>query len=107
LGLPAVYTAAAQNQGIDALEQAILKTVAAENLSAANLDLAINQRQAAALAQAQAALEQVQATLDQQLPLDFWTIDLRTAIQALGQITGDDLTESMLDEIFSRFCIGK
>lgn len=107
LGLPAVYTAAAQNQGIDALEQAILKTVAAENLSAANLDLAINQRQAAALAQAEAALEQVQATLDQQLPLDFWTIDLRTAIQALGQITGEDLTESMLDEIFSRFCIGK
>ncbi|HEY9737091.1 MAG TPA: tRNA uridine-5-carboxymethylaminomethyl(34) synthesis GTPase MnmE, partial [Trichocoleus sp.] len=105
--LPAVYTAAAQNQGIEALEQTILKTIAADNLSAANLDLAINQRQAAALARAQAALEQVQETINNQLPLDFWTIDLRSAIHALGEITGDEITESMLDEIFSRFCIGK
>jgi tRNA modification GTPase len=105
--LPVVYTAAAQSQGIEALEQTILKTVQADNLAAANLDLAVNQRQAAALARAQAALEQVQATIDDQMPLDFWTIDLRIAIQALGEITGQEMTESMLDEIFSRFCIGK
>lgn len=105
--LPVVYTAAAQNQGIEALEQTLLKTVQADNLSAADLDLAVNQRQAAALTQAQTALRQVQETIDHQLPLDFWTIDLRIAIQALGEITGHEITESMLDEIFSRFCIGK
>jgi len=105
--LPVVYTAAAQNQGIEALEQAILKTIQADQLSASNLDFRVNQRQAAALTQAQTALGQVQHTIDQQLPLDFWTIDLRTAIQALGSITGHEITESMLDEIFSRFCIGK
>ncbi|NMF82512.1 tRNA uridine-5-carboxymethylaminomethyl(34) synthesis GTPase MnmE [Nodosilinea sp. P-1105] len=105
--LPVVYTAAAQNQGIEALEQAILKTIQADQLSASNLDFTVNQRQAAALTQAQTALGQVQHTIDQQLPLDFWTIDLRTAIQALGSITGHEITESMLDEIFSRFCIGK
>jgi len=53
------------------------------------------------------ALTQVQQTIENQLPLDFWTIDLRTTIHALGSITGDEITESMLDEIFSRFCIGK
>ncbi|HEY9878876.1 MAG TPA: tRNA uridine-5-carboxymethylaminomethyl(34) synthesis GTPase MnmE [Leptolyngbyaceae cyanobacterium] len=105
--LPVVYTAAAQNRGIEALEQTILKTIQADNLSAANLDLAINQRQAAALTHAQTALEQVQETIANQLPLDFWTIDLRTAVHALGEVTGDEITESMLDEIFSRFCIGK
>ncbi|MGF1569215.1 MAG: tRNA uridine-5-carboxymethylaminomethyl(34) synthesis GTPase MnmE [Nodosilinea sp.] len=104
---PVVYTAAAQNQGIDGLEQAILKTIHADQFSASNLEFTVNQRQAAALTQAQLALQQVQQTIEHQLPLDFWTIDLRTAIQALGSITGDEVTESMLDEIFSRFCIGK
>ncbi|WNZ45676.1 tRNA uridine-5-carboxymethylaminomethyl(34) synthesis GTPase MnmE [Leptolyngbya boryana CZ1] len=105
--LQIVKTAAAQNQGIDALETAILETVQSGQIQAANMDLAINQRQAAALTRAKLALQQVQVTISNQLPLDFWTIDLRSAIQALGEILGEDVTESVLDRIFSRFCIGK
>lgn len=104
---PIVKTAAAQNQGIDALEQAIFDIAQVGKLQAANLDFAINQRQAAALTRTRIALEQVQSTVANQLPLDFWTIDLRAAIQALGEITGEEITESVLDQIFSRFCIGK
>jgi tRNA modification GTPase len=102
-----VQTIAAQNQGIDQLEKAILEAIQGRNLTAANLDFAINQRQAAVLTQAKLSLEQVQETIQNQLPLDFWTIDLRIAIQSLGEITGEDLTESVLERIFSRFCIGK
>ncbi|MBW4679361.1 MAG: tRNA uridine-5-carboxymethylaminomethyl(34) synthesis GTPase MnmE [Microcoleus vaginatus WJT46-NPBG5] len=102
-----IFTSASQNQGIEDLEKAILEAVNAGNLQAANLDLAINQRQAAALTRAKAALEQVSATIGNRFPLDFWTIDLRGAIQALGEITGEEVTESVLDRIFSRFCIGK
>lgn len=102
-----VKTVAAQNQGIEQLEKAILASVESQNIQAANLDLAINQRQAAVLTRAKIALEQVQETIVNQLPLDFWTIDLRAAIQALGEITGEEITESVLDRIFSRFCIGK
>lgn len=102
-----VQTAAAQNQGIDDLENAILSTVQTEKIQAANLDVAINQRQAAALTRAKTALQQVQGTIADQLPLDFWTIDLRIAIQSLGEILGEDVTESVLNRIFSRFCIGK
>lgn len=101
-----VKTSAAHNKGIEALEQAILETVQA-GIQTANMDLAINQRQAAALTRAKISLEQMQETITQQLPLDFWTIDLRGAIQALGEITGEDVTESVLERIFSRFCIGK
>jgi tRNA modification GTPase len=102
-----VKLSAAQNQGIEDLEKSIINAVQNQELQAANLDLAINQRQAAALTRAKIALQQVKKTIDQNLPFDFWSIDLRTAIQALGEITGEEVTESILDRIFSRFCIGK
>lgn len=105
--LQIVPTVAAHNQGIAELESAILATVQIHSLQAANLDWAINQRQAAALRQAQQSLDHVQTAISDQLPLDFWTIDLRGAIQSLGEITGEDVTESVLDRIFSQFCIGK
>jgi tRNA modification GTPase len=102
-----VMTAASQNQGIEGLEGAIAATLGQRNLQAANLDLAINQRQAEALTRANASLEHTLRSIEEKLPLDFWSIDLRGAVQVLGEITGEDATESVLDRIFSRFCIGK
>lgn len=102
-----VHTSAAQNRGIADLETAILNLANQGELVAADSELAVNQRQASALTRARVALEQVQCTVTDSLPLDFWTIDLRGAIQALGEITGEEVTESVLDRIFSRFCIGK
>jgi len=104
---PRVAAAAALDRGIADLETAILDAVSGGNLQAANSDLAINQRQAAALTRAKISLEQCTDTISNKLPLDFWTIDLRGAIQALGEVTGEEVTESVLDRIFSRFCIGK
>ncbi|MEC4852982.1 MAG: tRNA uridine-5-carboxymethylaminomethyl(34) synthesis GTPase MnmE, partial [Jaaginema sp. PMC 1079.18] len=92
---------------IEDLETAILSSIQIGAVSAADVDLAINQRQKAALTRAGVALTRVQDTIKYQLPLDFWTIDLRDAIQGLGEITGEEMTESVLDRIFSRFCIGK
>ncbi|MEM1427819.1 MAG: GTPase, partial [Cyanobacteria bacterium P01_H01_bin.130] len=102
-----VETAAAKNQGIDQLETALIRAATRHQIQATDLDLAINQRQAAALTRAQVALARVGETLTNQLPLDFWTIDLRDAVYALGEITGEEVTESVLGRIFSRFCIGK
>ncbi|MFB8796144.1 MAG: tRNA uridine-5-carboxymethylaminomethyl(34) synthesis GTPase MnmE [Microcoleus sp.] len=102
-----VTTAAAQYRGIEDLETAILDAVSGKNLQAANTDLAINQRQAAAITKAKICIEQCLVTINNKLPLDFWTIDLRGAIKALGEVTGEEVTESVLDRIFSRFCIGK
>ena len=101
------HTIAARQEGIEALEKAVLNSIHAGKTTAANLDIAINQRQAAALTRAKNSLMLVQETINNQLPLDFWTIDLRSAVQALGEITGEEVTESVLSKIFSRFCIGK
>ena len=102
-----VNTSAANNIGIDNLETAIVNLMSNGAIYAADSDIAINQRQASALTKCKVSLEQVNNTIFNQLPLDFWTIDLRGAIQALGEITGEEVTESVLERIFSRFCIGK
>jgi tRNA modification GTPase len=105
--IPIVKTAASQNQGIEDLEAAILKCIQQDAIAAANLDVAINQRQKACLLRVVQSLDNVKIAITDQLPLDFWTIDLRDAISAIGEITGEEVTESVLDQIFSRFCIGK
>ncbi len=105
--IPIVKTAASLQQGIEDLETAILKCIHQDAIAAANLDVAINQRQKACLLRVVQSLDNVQIAIGDQLPLDFWTIDLRDAISAIGEITGEEVTESVLDQIFSRFCIGK
>ena len=69
--------------------------------------LSLNQRQSDLAATAAEALARSEQVAADGLPWDFWTIDLRQAIRSLGEITGEQLTESVLDRIFSRFCIGK
>jgi tRNA modification GTPase len=105
--IPIVKTAASQQQGIADLEAAILQCIHQDAIAAANLEVAINQRQKACLLRVVQSLANVQIAIADQLPLDFWTIDLRDAISAIGEITGEEVTESVLDQIFSRFCIGK
>jgi len=98
---------AAQGIGLEALEAAILQHVGLGQLTAADLEIAVNERQRAGLAQAVAALGRSQTAIAEGLPPDFWSIDLRAAQKALGELTGEDAVEAVLDRIFQRFCLGK
>jgi tRNA modification GTPase len=102
-----IPTIASQEQGIPDLENAIETLAYQKSFAPTTPDIAINQRHQAILVKAKASLDLVQQAIDQDLPLDFWTIDLRTAIQLFGEVTGEEITESVLDRIFSQFCIGK
>ena len=74
---------------------------------AEGLQVALNARQRQLAAAAAEALERSLEAAAGQLPWDFWTIDLRAAVGALGEITGEAVSEAVLDRVFSRFCIGK
>ena len=100
-----VRFSAATGVGEAELVQGLLERCGA--LTDGALLVALNQRQGDLAAAAADALQRSEQVAADGLPWDFWTIDLRQAIHSLGEITGEELTESVLDRIFSRFCIGK
>ena len=102
---PDVTLSALTGQGEEALIEAVLKACGASE--AQGLVVALNQRQQDLAADAAIALARGKEAAEQNLPWDFWTIDLRQAIRSLGEITGEEVTEAVLERIFSRFCIGK
>ena len=91
--------------GEETLINYLLKTSGASQTH--GLLIALNDRQLDLAKSTMKSLENINKVFDEKLPWDFWTIDLRQAINYLGELTGDDLTESLLDNIFSKFCIGK
>lgn len=66
-----------------------------------------NERQIALAMQAYHAMEEVQHSLEDGASVDLVTMDLQEAWEALKQINGEAGRENLLDEIFSRFCLGK
>ena len=71
------------------------------------VELSLNERQLDLVREATKALNRTLKVATEELPWDFWTIDLRTSIQKLGELTGHEISEALLDKIFSKFCIGK
>lgn len=101
-----VLISALTGQGIDQLKEALagqlrLNTVNTESL------LITHARHANALQEAVSHLEHALETIDARLPADFLSIDLRGAWQAFGQITGETVSEAVIERIFRDFCIGK
>jgi tRNA modification GTPase len=105
LSVADVRLSAVTGEGEQDLVRAVLERCG--GLSEQPLLWALNQRQSDLASTAAEALARSEQVAADGLPWDFWTIDLRQAIRSLGEITGEQLTESVLDRIFSRFCIGK
>ena len=94
------------NIGIDSLRTALRKCTDTSHLNSSSV-VVTNMRHYAALEKASESLEATLTAMDNNLPSDLLSEDIRQTLHHLGEITGDITSDDILQTIFSKFCIGK
>ena len=100
-----VWISALEKKGIETLEEKLYTHLSSHSLHAQ--DISVNDRHKVCLLRAAESLQRSKDTLEQGLPLDFVSIDLKEAIVAFGEIIGESVSEEVIHEVFHRFCVGK
>jgi tRNA modification GTPase len=104
--IPLIRLSAKEKTGIEALKTAILEKIQLHNIAADEV-LISNTRHLEALQKTESALTNVLYNLDTLVTSDFISSDIKQALYYLGEITGIVTTDDLLENIFSKFCIGK
>ena len=94
-------------EGIEELKDQIKSLVWSGDIQAENLQLMTNARHQNALMRAKEATAKAIEALQMDMELELAAMDLRIAVNAVGEIVGKTSTEDLLDKVFSQFCIGK
>ncbi len=102
-----VRISATQGLGLAELKKAIADTFWQGEVPSPETILVINARHKESLLRARKGLDGVTHGLNRRLPPEFIVSDFRLVLNSLGEVGGETATEEILDEIFSRFCIGK
>ncbi|WP_230398657.1 tRNA uridine-5-carboxymethylaminomethyl(34) synthesis GTPase MnmE [Novisyntrophococcus fermenticellae] len=104
---PVLLMSAKENSGLTELQD-IIKSLFFKGELIFNDEIYItNIRHKKSLEDARISLKQVKQSIDMKMPEDFFTIDLISAYESLGEITGESMGEDLINEIFSKFCTGK
>lgn len=104
---PIIPISAKEETGLDLLEDTIKDLFYNGKISFNDEIYITNMRQKAALENAFSSLCKVQESIEMCMPEDFFSIDLMSAYEELGSITGESVGEDLVNEIFGRFCMGK
>ncbi|QMV42188.1 tRNA uridine-5-carboxymethylaminomethyl(34) synthesis GTPase MnmE [Cohnella cholangitidis] len=102
-----VYLSAKEGQGIEDLEKAVSGLFFSGAVESGDITYVSNARHIALLHQTKQSLEDAIQATHEGVPIDLIQIDLAASWEALGQILGDAAGDSLLDQIFSQFCLGK
>lgn len=105
--VPIISTSLVEEQGIDQLESAIAETFFEGELDSGDLTYVSNVRHIQLLEQSEQALDDALQAVDDGMPLDLVQIDITRTWELLGEIIGDNIHESLIDQLFSQFCLGK
>ncbi|WP_307395984.1 tRNA uridine-5-carboxymethylaminomethyl(34) synthesis GTPase MnmE [Bacillus horti] len=100
-------TSLLEEQGIDELEQAIAELYFTGDVEAGDMTYVSNARHIALLNQAKKSISDAIEGVKLGVPVDIVQIDLQKTWELLGEILGDAVSESLIDQLFSQFCLGK
>jgi len=106
LSVPVHFIIAQSHLGVEELKDSLLETVNVKNLNT-NETILTNIRHVEALRNTETALNRVLENVDNPITSDFLAMDIKQALHYLGEIVGEVTTDDLLENIFSKFCIGK
>ena len=96
-----------ENTGIDEFEDTVKKMFFKGDINLNDELIITNMRHKEKLIDAYESLKQVKKSLEDRMPEDFYSIDLMSAYSSLGAIIGEEVEDDLVNEIFSKFCMGK
>ena len=102
-----VTTSLLKDEGIDELEEAIAGLFFEGNLESEDFTYVSNARHIALLHNAQATIEDALGAAEAGVPVDMIQIDVTRTWEILGEIIGDTVQESLINQLFAQFCLGK
>ncbi|WP_102273355.1 tRNA uridine-5-carboxymethylaminomethyl(34) synthesis GTPase MnmE [Cytobacillus massiliigabonensis] len=102
-----VTTSLLEDRGVDELEEAIASLFFEGSIETGDLTYVSNTRHIALLNQALHSIEEAIHAVEMGTPIDIVQIDLTRTWELLGEIIGDSVHESLIDQLFSQFCLGK
>jgi len=103
----AIYISAKTGEGIKQLYKSLLEMFEINEIDFDNENIVTNVRHKNLIVQAIENLEKAEDAIKIGIPADIITINIKEIIEALSKITGEDVSEDLLTEIFSKFCLGK
>lgn len=105
--LPLVHISVKEERGLDQLEEQIVEQVFSGQMDGDDLTYVSNSRHIALLHEARQALEDALKAIEAGWPVDMVQIDIQRAWERLGEIVGDTVSETLIDQLFAQFCLGK
>lgn len=104
---PLIHTSLLEEQGIDELESAIVTLFFGGEIVSDEAVHVSNVRHIRSLEQAEASIQDALVGAENGIPIDMVQIDLQRSWELLGEIIGDSVSEDLIDQLFSQFCLGK
>jgi tRNA modification GTPase len=102
-----VYISALENKGIEELKEKIQEIYNLGNIETENMTYLSNARSISLVEKSLNSLKEVIKGIDKNLPIDMVEIDLKEVWNTLGEIIGETYEDELIDQLFSRFCLGK